>query len=723
MEKIILNFENCYGIKKFEKEFDFSLSRTFAIYAPNGAMKTSFAKTFQDLAKGVESKDLIFPQRITVRDIKKEDASDLKSEEVFVMEPYNQDFSSEKMSTLLVNKPLKKRYDEILSNIDEEKDRLLKELKKISQFKGDLENEISLTFTSNEGDFFLSLNRLEKEVLDDNAPEFADIVYNEIFNDKVREFLRTNPDFRENIENYIKKYEELISKSKYFRKGIFNHNNASVIAKSLMDNGFFKADHSVYLHSAGGNNEIHTKEELEKVIEEEKNSILNDPGLAKAFEDIDSKLKANVDLRRFRDYLSQNTKIIPELKGVRLNGFRQKIWISYFKEHKELYASLLNEYHLGESELKRIATQANAEVTTWLKVIAIFTKRFSVPFKVKIENQAAVILKQDVPSIVFEFSDSGGSTQIGKAELLQVLSTGEKRALYILNIIFEVEARANNNQETLFIVDDIADSFDYKNKYAIIEYLRDISNNPFFHQIILTHNFDFYRTLESRFVPRDNCFMVEKSSTETKLIQASYVRNPFKSWMQNLGTNNIQLIASIPFARNLIEYTKGLSDADYISLTSLLHFKTGTDSIIKNDLSRIYNSVFSNLQLTFSDPQKKLFELIIELADNCLQATESVNLENKIVLSMAIRLTAEKFILTKVTDKSEPPSKQTHVLFDRYKNEFNGKPNEEAKISILEQVNLMTPENIHLNSFMYEPILDMSDEHLRTLYQNVKSLN
>jgi hypothetical protein len=46
--------------------------------------------------------------------------------------------------------------------------------------------------------------------------------------------------------------------------------------------------------------------------------------------------------------------------------------------------------------------------------------------------------------------------------------------LYILNIIFEVKARIKANQETIFIVDDIADSFDYKNKYAIIEYLKEI---------------------------------------------------------------------------------------------------------------------------------------------------------------------------------------------------------------------------------------------------------
>ena len=34
----------------------------------------------------------------------------------------------------------------------------------------------------------------------------------------------------------------------------------------------------------------------------------------------------------------------------------------------------------------------------------------------------------------------------------------------------------------------------------------------------------------------------------------------------------------------------------------------------------------------------------------------------------------------------------------------------------------MTPENIHLNSFMYEPILDMSDSHLRKLYSKLKEL-
>ena len=62
---------------------------------------------------------------------------------------------------------------------------------------------------------------------------------------------------------------------------------------------------------------------------------------------------------------------------------------------------------------------------------------------------------------------------------------------------------------------------------------------------------------------------------------------------------------------------------------------------------------------------------------------------------------------------------QTPALLVKYKQLFGG---EAETINIFQRVVLMTPENIHLNSFMYEPILDMSDEHLRKLYQDVTGL-
>lgn len=139
------------------------------------------------------------------------------------------------------------------------------------------------------------------------------------------------------------------------------------------------------------------------------------------------------------------------------------------------------------------------QATRWAEVISEFNERFSVPFIVTIENQHDVILKADAPSIRFRFRDhSDEEVQVEEGRLHSVLSGGEKRALYLLNIIFEVIARRESGVQTLFVFDDIADSFDYKNKYAIVEYLSDIADEGLFYQLILTHNYDFYRTVSKR---------------------------------------------------------------------------------------------------------------------------------------------------------------------------------------------------------------------------------
>ena len=47
---------------------------------------------------------------------------------------------------------------------------------------------------------------------------------------------------------------------------------------------------------------------------------------------------------------------------------------------------------------------------------------------------------------------------------------------------------------------------------------------------------------------------------------------------------------------------------------------------------------------------------------------------------------------------------------------------DDEKITILNEVSIMTPEHIHINSFMYEPLLDMDINELLSLYQRVKTL-
>ena len=60
MNKIRIDFENCYGIRKMVHEFDTSDGCAFLIYAPNGSMKSSFARVFSDISKGQTPKDAIF---------------------------------------------------------------------------------------------------------------------------------------------------------------------------------------------------------------------------------------------------------------------------------------------------------------------------------------------------------------------------------------------------------------------------------------------------------------------------------------------------------------------------------------------------------------------------------------------------------------------------------------------------------------------------------------
>jgi hypothetical protein len=322
----------------------------------------------------------------------------------------------------------------------------------------------------------------------------------------------------------------------------------------------------------------------------------------------------------------------------------------------------------------------------------------------------------------YTFNDAMESAPVTRDALLKSLSQGEKKALYILNIIFEIEVRRQAGQETLFVVDDIADSFDYKNKYAIIQYLHDISEGPIFKQLILTHNFDFFRTISSRFVGYSNSLMATKSKTGIVLTQFQGIKNVFVNDLK--GKFNIDArkrIASIPFMRNLIEYTRGDSGTEYATLTSLLHWRHDSGKITQGDLQVIFNDLFSE-KMKATNPDEIVVDVIRTEAAACLTAGDGANFENKIVLSIAARLAAERYMVTKINDGpwlETIEKNQGFALLKRFQTDF---PAEMEALRILRSVALMTPENIHLNAFMYEPILDMSDDHLRTLYRDVLSL-
>jgi len=363
-------------------------------------------------------------------------------------------------------------------------------------------------------------------------------------------------------------------------------------------------------------------------------------------------------------------------------------------------------------------------------VVKKFKKRFFVPFNISIENRRSAIIGRELPNISFHFDDGNSkprSLKRNELDSLEALSHGEEKALYILNIIFEIESRKRAGQKTLLVIDDIADSFDYKNKYAIVEYLKENSKEKDFFQIILTHNFDFFRTLRSRIDGEwENYLIAHKTSTGILLesIVGKNIIDPFAAWKLKLKGNGKEFIASVPFIRNLIEYLgEGSGENRYEKLTSLLHIKKGIPDIEVQELHDIFNNTLNpkvQFQKIGRQPVKKL---IYDLADSIEKDnSETINLENKIILSIAIRLVAEEFMWAKVTDSTPINGSQTGLLFDRFLKDFETKKEEKGNIEVLSKVVLITPENIHLNSFMYEPILDMSDFELKQLYSEVKIL-
>tara|TARA_Y100000589_G_scaffold243704_2_gene231345 strand:+ start:997 stop:3165 length:2169 start_codon:yes stop_codon:yes gene_type:complete len=718
--RLSLELTNCYGICQLSKELTFVKSHANdgvnSLYAPNGTLKTSLAKTFKDVAAADTTKDLIFPDRETVREIKIDNV-DITPEQVMVIDSYNESYSAQQVSTLLVNDALKQQYETALQEVDAKRSTFLKSLAKMSG-KRDIASVLCGAFNKPESSLLELLTELSEQPLT-NQTQFSKFKFTDLFNPKVIELISSD-DFNQELAEYIDTYDKLIQESSVLSKG-FNHQKAGVVAKSLTENGFFSASHTVNISVDGEKREFTSRDELDQLLQEEQERVLQSPELKEKFDLVDRKLKRK-ETQAFRDFIAEHQELLPSYQN--LPTFKQNVLLGYLQSLAPEWDQVVETYKGNQQLVEDIIHQAKQESTIWESVVETFNKRFKVPFKLSVGNQDEVILRGAAPAIQFEFDDGRGETeQVDRASLIKALSQGEKRALYILNVLFELEVRRQGNQEILIVIDDIADSFDYKNKYAIVEYLREIAKESHFNLLLLTHNFDFHRIVSSRLnVSRNNRYIAIKLPDKIKVIQERYQRDVFTTWKQNLSHNESYLLASIPFTRNIADYCG--YEEHFLRLTSLLHIKPDTKNIKICDLQQLYRDVFTDQEtLVLQDPNEIVYNKLVQHSDALSEAEEeSPELESKVILAMAIRLKAEEFMINKIADDKfveNIDSNQTRTLFDKY---FDSFPDELDNISLLDQVNLMTPENIHLNSFMYEPILDMSAHRLYSLYKDIKQL-
>lgn len=729
--------KNCYGIDKFNHEFNFTKTNVITIYAKNGLMKTSFAKTFKKIQDGKagEIRDEIF-------DIKAEvnvsiDGQDIRKEQVFVIKSFEYYYESNSVADLLVDEKIKKSIATLLK----EKNDFLKKLVQYSGIKiektqqgrkiYELEPTIVSDMNLSEKSFLLSLKELGEA---ENETYLPNVKYSTIFDDSVIKKIK-DISFQEKIKEFCEVAETIYSSYTFLEKGKFTFSKLKSITKKLYEDNFFVRDNKLILNNSIL---ISNKDELQEKISEIEGKIKDTP----EFQQIENLLSDTKGML-LRDTIENNPEIIEFLKEKNLKNLKKELWTSYIKKENKSFDYLLEIYKELDDNIKNL----NIDNTLWNRSLEIFEDRFTVPYKMKISNLKGAIIGENLPRVefIFEKGENHKSLDRSNLEKLDVLSQGEKRSLYLLNIIFDIEKIKKENNEVLFIVDDIADSFDYKNKYAIVEYLYEMATVNNFKMIILSHNFDFYRTISSRLNAKYS-FIVEKKKVLRlkKEIYRNENHEPFITWKKT--PNEYSLFALIPFVRNLIKYSfdKSVNDSnyyvkDYQLLTNLLHKKENSGNITFKTLGKVYKEYIGEFNIPNKFREDDLvIDKLYETAENL-----SINLnllEHKVLLSMACRLKAEEIMLDKINNykgmfnwKEENNLKtgdkvefikhvynndyMTRVLFDGYKQIAN-----EEQINIVNEVNIMTPENIHINSFMYEPIMDMDINELLNLYAKLKKL-
>lgn len=733
MNKLNINLTNCFGIEALSHEFDFSTGNAISIYARNGLMKTSFANTFRLIQNGDIDKigDKIFGYQGNA--VVQIDGNPIAQDQVFVIKSYESSYESD-ISSLLIKGDIQERLQETFAA----RTQLLRALENASGLKVkkttqgkvvyELEPQIIKDFSFDESSILLNLNSL-----DNYSPEirFDDVKYTSIFDPTVLKKIRDQK-FQQGISSFTSASDEIYESFGYLEKGRLTLPKLKDLKKSLEKDSFFVKDNQITLSGEDAVTDIAALNAHIAAIEAQ---IRQSP----AYQEIE-KLLGDAKGTILKDVIETHPEIVEYLSLDKLDTLKKILWGSYIKANEALFHDLCDKYHGLSDAIDAVAM----DDTPWKHALDIFNQRFSVPFTMSVANLKGAIIGESVPQVEFTFTNGTDQKTIDRSQLeeLDTLSQGEKRALYLLNIIFDIEQLKASGREVVLVIDDIADSFDYKNKYAIIEYLYELAQESTFYLLILTHNFDFHRTVSSRLgLSRLNRLMADLNNAVLTLEQEHYQNQPFEYWRNNPDEKHI--LALIPFVRNLIEYgtdrdiSQTGSDFDYLTL--LLHEKTQSGAITFADIEPLYQNYMGVEHFDASiAPTDSVLGKLYSVCDG-ITTTDS-NLENKIVLAIGIRHKAEEFMISTISPYGgqlnwrsgrnnvtgsatdflsfvESTKNQTRELLKGYQ-QFG----DTAKIAVLNEVSIMTPEHIHINSFMYEPLLDMDITELLTLYQRVKTL-
>ncbi|AUD63402.1 hypothetical protein BK010_07280 [Tenericutes bacterium MO-XQ] len=719
----IHKFENVYGIKKLRNPN--LIDRNTIIYSPNGVMKSSLTDGLLDISLDQNPND-VFNNLAASFTLKNNGVSisetttpkhlDLvvfKGEDIF-----DSVFTDKDIAKIVVSPALKKQYETKIASIKDKIDKIKEILASnvLDEKKGAKSKKIDDFLVQFSGGSELEqITALFSTEHSDIKEDCSTISYTKIFNTKTEAILNDST-FKQKCEEFQKlkdaKLDENVFNSSF---GITQLENSH---KNLVTNKYYDAGHKLQI-----NKEILDKLDVDKLIEDSIKTAYGSEDMKDSFLAAKKVLDANKDSREIVNAITENNWLLEKL--TKPLEFKINLIFKKIEDFETEIDLARKEIDLAQKEIEKIYAEANKTEAVWKSVIDTYNHRFNNKhFDIIITNQVNAIIGIQEPVFTKVLKTSGH--EITEA-IFKRFSSGEKRAIFILYFLFEIELKRMSGIPYTIVADDIVDSFDYKNKYAMIEYLSELSLDPNVQLIILTHNFDFYRSacislggnLNSRLFgyidTNDDVSLFNANSSDYESFEL------FRSWKTKDDVSS--LIALVPFLRNLVELQEGNSSPNYAVLCNYLHYNLSTPILTLAGLGTIYTN--NGILHTSASSITTYWNLLIQEVKTISSPVVESDIKKKIILGLFIRLASDFFLLEKYKSNNggADPAISSGSNWTKQLKKLSLQYLTVEEKRLYDRAVTVAPSFIHVNSFMYEPLIDVGSEKLLSIAQELIIVN
>ena len=451
---------------------------------------------------------------------------------------------------------------------------------------------------------------------------------------------------------------------------------------------------------------------------------------------------AKAELDKCRDAMNKNAGYAKFSKALLNKPSLVKHSLDYATFVNELFVTFLGTVNVKQIETEvinikkeqaniaslrsSISGSDNALHEIWEK----FKNRFKFnKYNLDIKNKFDALTGNELPRFIKY--QVGTNKEIIDPILLR-FSTGEIRSYNLINFIIEVERTLLLGHPFTIILDDAVDSFDYKNKYGIIDYLTEIKDNPLIQIIILTHNFDFYRSIilsfgknnaNQYFMYKDNFGNVSLNDVKSRGYYLSVT--DFNSW-KNSG-NEVKYLSFIPFLRNVLQLETNSNNHDVVDIDKYLHYEPSvSDSLDFSIIEPLMNRTNFRLPSSINSSNlymNKLDEITAAITSSSIRETD---LEFKIILGLYIRIYLERFLTKRIENRGgvvPTPNSNYARTISLINHAKRARYLSDDELSIVIEANVVSPSYIHANSFMYEPLIDVDSSTLIDIANKIRTIN